>query len=102
MYTKARQPHILRAQLVVSGVKLDRSMGEISGSANRIRTITFPQTITIIRQIAFCRTKSLASAVLNERPETLETNEYLPDGSPQCETFEESALRHVRLPSTLR
>ena len=67
-----------------------------------IRTITFPRTIKIVRQAALCEIESLLKAVLNEGLEVLGTEELTPEGEYYLGVFQESGLRDVVFPSTLK
>lgn len=58
------------ALLLVSWTLLDRDMSQIVLGLPKIRTITFPSTVRIVQDGAFCRTL-LMSAVLNEGLEKL-------------------------------
>ena len=77
-------------------------MRMLFGGSDGIRTIIFPSMLRIVYQSAFYSVKSLLSAVLNEGLEVLGTNELIPDGKRYPGVFEESGLRDVKLPSTLR
>lgn len=55
----------LRATLFVSEVELSRDMARVAKGPEKIRTVTFPKTVTTVQDDAFAR-KSLTSAVLNE------------------------------------
>ena len=86
----------------ISGVEFDRGMRTLFGSSEGIRTIIFPRTLKIVRQAAFCEIESLLKAVLNEGLETLGTDEFKPDGDLYSGVFQNSGLRDVKLPSTLK
>lgn len=90
------------AWATVSGVEFSRSMDTVLGGPDDIRTMIFPNMVKIVRQGAFYCVKSLQSVVLNEGLEVLGTDEYQPDGMWYSGVFQESGLRRVRLPSTLR
>ena len=86
----------------VSGVKYDHCMRKIFGGPDDIRTIIFSEGVRTIRQGAFHGVKSLRAALLNEGLETLGTDEYLPDGKRYPGVFQESGLKRVKFPSTLK
>ena len=67
-----------------------------------IRTIIFPSMLRIIKQSAFYEIKSLKKAVLNEGLEVLGTDELRPDNDWYPGVFENSELRDVVFPSTLK
>ena len=71
-------------------------------SSDDIRTIIFPDMLRTVYQSALCGVKSLRKAVLNEGLEVLGENELTPDGELYCGVFEESGLRDVVFPSTLK
>lgn len=77
-------------------------MKTIFGASDGIRTVVFPDMVNTIRQGAFNKIGSLRSAVLNEGLKALGTDEYKPDGKGYPGVFQESGLRRVRLPPTLR
>ena len=76
-------------------------MAEISGAPDDIRTVTFPGMVRRVRQASFRDTGLLRSAVLNEGLEALGTDECQND-EPCPGTFQNSGLKRVKLPSTLR
>ena len=77
-------------------------MKTIFGASDGIRTVVFPDMVNTIRQGAFNKIGSLRSAVLNEGLKALGTDEYKSDGKGYLGVFQESGLRRVRLPSTLK
>lgn len=89
-------------RITVSGVEFCRCMTEVLGGSDGITTLIFPDIIRSIRQGSFRKVKSLRSVVLNEGLETLGTDEHTLDDSAFCGVFQESGLRNVRLPSTLK
>ena len=58
--------------------------------------------VRTIRQGSFRGVKSLKSAILNEGIETLGTDERSLDQLTFCGVFQESRLKKVKFPSTLR
>ena len=92
----------LQPRIAVSGVEFDRGMKTLLGGPYGIRTIIFPHTLKIVRQAAFSYVRSLRKAALNEGLMTLGTNELTPNGNWYPGVFQDSGLRGVRLPSTLR
>ena len=86
----------------ISGVEFGRDMKKIFGGPDDIRTIIFPKMIRTIRQGSFRGVKSLKSAILNEGIETLGTDERSLDQLTFCGVFQESGLKRVKFPSTLR
>ena len=93
---------ILSLKLEVSGVEFSRDMTRIFGASDGIRTVNFPDTIRAVRQESFCDFKSLQSVILNEGLEVLGTDEYRQDGKEYSGVFQESGLKRVKLPSTLK
>lgn len=89
-------------EIVVSGVEFDRCMTTVFGGPDDIRTIIFPKMVRTVRQGAFHGVKSLRAALLNEGLETLGTDEYKPDGERYPGVFQESGLKRVKFPSTLK
>lgn len=77
-------------------------MKTVFGASDGIRTVVFPDMVNTIRQGAFNKIGSLRSVILNEGLETLGTDEYKSDGKGYLGVFQESGLRRVRLPPTLR
>ena len=77
-------------------------MKKVFGGPDDIRTIIFPNMIRTVRQGAFRGVKSLKSAILNEGLETLGTEEDSLDQLKFCGTFQQSGLKKVKLPSTLK
>ena len=77
-------------------------MKTLFGGSEGVRTIIFPSMLRIVRQAAFCEVKSLLKAALNEGLEVLGTNKFTPDGKWRSGVFQDSGLRSVALPSTLK
>lgn len=100
-YARDAREYGLQPRIVVSGVELCRDMVSVFGGSDGIRTITLPPQVRNIRQGAFHRVRSLRKAVLNEGLETLGTDDRT-KYKDWCGVFQRSALRTVRLPSTLR
>ena len=65
-----------------------------------LESIATPPSVRTIHQGAFYKCQRLRKAVLNEGLEVLGTDEY-PESS-ECGVFQDSALKSVKLPSTLR
>ena len=101
-YARDARTRTLTPKLEISLVELDRGMKMIFGTSDGVRTITFPNTVKIVRQSSFSRAEMLRSATLNEGLEALGTDECKPDGKLYSGVFQKSGLRRVRLPSTLR
>ena len=62
----------------------------------------FPASLRTISQGAFAKCKNLTTVTLNEGIEVLGTNELTTDNKLFYGVFEESALRSITLPKTLR
>ena len=77
-------------------------MKTLFGGSEGIRTITFPRTIKIVRQAAFCEIESLPKVVMNEGLETLGIDELTLNGNLYLGVFQGSGLRSVVFPSTLK
>lgn len=77
-------------------------MSEILGASSETRTLRFPMTVRTVRQGTFHKNGALRSAVLNEGLEALGTDEYKWNGDMCDGSFQESGLRSVKLPSTLK
>ena len=86
----------------VSGVEFSRDARDILGGSDGVRTMAFSTTVRTVRQGSFSGAESLSSMILNEGLEVLGTDERKPDGEIYSGVFQESGLRHVRLPSTLK
>ena len=67
-----------------------------------LRSISLSPSVRTVRQSAFCGCPNLEGATLNEGLEELGTREYSSDGSRWHGVFEGSAIKNVRLPSTLK
>ena len=91
-----------KATPFVSGVEFNRNMREIIESEDRIRTITFPETIKTISQKAFFKNRRLISAVTNEGLEMLGTDEYDDKGIMGSGAFTDSGLRRIWLSPTIK
>ena len=98
MYTASKRD----VRTVVSGVEFGRDMKEIFGGPYDIRTIIFPNMVRTVRQGAFRDVKSLVSVVLNEGLETLGTEEQSLNQLKFCGVFQESGVKRVKFPSTLK
>ena len=82
----------------VSGTQFDRSMSLVVGGADRIRTITFPDTVRGAFDFAFDNNKQLRYAVLNGGLERLGGfREFVCIG-----VFSDTLLKRVLLPATLK
>ena len=69
---------------------------------NGIRRVDLPSGTRRIGAEAFTECANLHSVQLNEGLETLGTDEVTPEGEHYLGVFEESGLRDVKLPSTLK
>ena len=69
---------------------------------NGIRRVDLPSSTRRIGAEAFTECANLHSVQLNEGLETLGTDELTPEGEHYLGVFEESGLRDVRFPSTLK
>ena len=77
---------------------------EIGSDAFRMTalgSVVTPPSVRTIRQGAFCKCPCIQSVTLNEGLEVLGTDEH-PDGTTHFGVFEESLMRSVKLPSTLK
>lgn len=63
-------------QIAVTGTEFSRDMKTVFGGPDNIRIITFPKTVTKVKQGAFHCAKSLKSVVLNEGLEKLGEDEH--------------------------
>ena len=63
-------------QIAVTEIEFSRDMKTVFGGPDNIRIITFPKTVTKVKQGAFHCAKSLKSVVLNEGLEKLGEDEY--------------------------
>ena len=88
--------------IAVSGVEFGRDMKTIFGGPDDIRTMIFPKMVRIIRQGSFYGVKSLVSVVLNEGLEVLGTEEHSLDQLKFCGVFQESGVKRVKFPPTLK
>ena len=86
----------------VSGVEFGRNMEKIFGGPDDIRTVIFPKMVRTVRQGAFRGVKSLVSVLLNEGLEVLGTDERSLDQLTYCGVFQESGVKRVKFPSTLK
>lgn len=77
-------------------------MRTLFGGSEGVRTIIFPSMLRTVSQGAFSQVGSLRKAVLNEGLEILGTNELKPDGDLYLGVFQDSGLRGVKFPSTLK
>lgn len=87
---------------VVSKTYFSRDMTTVLRCSEGIRTMTLPNVVRTIWPGSFCKVESLRSVVLNEGLEVLGKNECQSDGETYPGVFQESGLRRVRLPSTLK
>ena len=71
-------------------------------SESGIECVDLPSSVRTICGGAFAGCANLRSAQLNEGLETLGTDELTPEGEHYLGVFEESGLRDVKLPSTLK
>ena len=86
----------------ISGVEFGRDMKMVFGGPGDVRTVTFPNMVRTVRQGSFHNVESLRSVTLNEGLETLGTEERSLDQFTYCGVFQESGVRKVKLPSTLK
>lgn len=89
-------------RLCVSDTQFSRDMDELIEALDELRTITFPRTVRTVRKYAFYWIDGLRSAVLNEGIEVLGEDSYYSDGDAYPGVFENSGLRRIKLPTTLR
>ena len=74
----------------MSGAEFTRDLSELIRGAPDSRTVTSPNSLTVVREYAFERAVRLVSVVLNEGLEEI------------CEgAFSSSGLRRIVLPQTL-
>ena len=90
-----------KARLFVSGLELSRDLSRVVRGAKNIRTATFPGTTRKVSDGAFAAT-SIMSVVLNEGLEALGVDECPIDREKYYGVFQESGLRQVKFPSTLK
>ena len=77
-------------------------IGISSFSGSGLRNVTLPESVRTVSQGAFSECQGLRTAVLNEGLEILGSNEYAQENEALDGVFQGSALRNVRLPTTLR
>ena len=77
-------------------------MSKIFGGSDDVRTMIFPNMVRTVRQGSFYGVKFLVSVLLNEGLEVLGTDEPSLDQFTFCGVFQESGLKRVKFPSTLR
>ena len=90
----------LRTQLFVSETEFSRDVLLIAQGANRVRTITFPNTIRDVAKNAFYESSFLRSAVMNEGLETLGERSGT-QTEPYSGAFRGIGLQRVVFPSTI-
>ena len=90
------------AKAAISGVEYGRKMETVFGGPDDIRTIIFSDMVRIIRQGSFYDIKSLKAVMLNEGLGALGTEEDSLDQFTYCGVFQQSGLKRVKLPSTLK
>ena len=77
-------------------------MTGVSGGSDGIRTMTFPAMVRKVRQEAFYQVSSLRKVILNEGLEALGVDECPIGRKKYYGVFQESGLRQVQFPSTLK
>lgn len=89
----------------LTAVELPESIEEIGIDAFRksgLESVKTPRSVRIIRQGAFCKCPNLQKVVLNEGLQALGTDEYFEGSGMYFGVFQESAVKHVDLPQTLK
>lgn len=99
-YTARSQRYLLR--VAVSGVEFSGHMRTLFGGSDGVRTLILPKMVRAVQQGAFYQVESLRSVLLNEGLETLGDDRYQRDRRMSFGAFQESGLRRMRLPSTLK